>query len=201
MCACDAPENKGWSLAQPSWRACADHSTNAALRAVVEVGPRALRGGLVWGGGLGGGWPPPRPPPPPRTPPPSSTATSPLSSALNPPPPRWPGCHPGSPSLFSSLASSPPSSSFSPAAGQRSHRLTPPSLDSAVGELLLVLVLELEGGAGLLELLELPQRAGVAPCGSFEKKINFSHSRIIFARLIFNHLIFINILHITNRRC
>ena len=36
-------ECAGWSLAQPFWRACADHGTNVALRTVEEVGSRAFR--------------------------------------------------------------------------------------------------------------------------------------------------------------
>ena len=37
MWVCETPENKGWSLAQPSLRARADHRTTAALRAASDL--------------------------------------------------------------------------------------------------------------------------------------------------------------------
>ena len=78
------PVNNGSSLAQPSWRACADHGTSAAVRAAAEVGPGAFRshsGRVSLVGGFRGGWPPPRPPPPPPTPQPPPRL---------PPPPHFP---------------------------------------------------------------------------------------------------------------
>ena len=78
--------------------------------------------------------------------------------------------------------------------------MTPVPLDSA-GELSLVVVVVVVVELQLLELLQL---AGVAPCVTSQvkeqKKINFLHSRIIFARLIFNHLILTNISNIKSRR-
>ena len=101
--------------------------------------------------------------------------TSPLSSALTPPPPlAW--MSPWLSFLLPSLASCPSSSPCTPAASQRSRRLTPLPLDSA-GELSLVVVVVVEPE---LELLELPQLAGVAPCGSSvekkQKKFTFTNN-------------------------